>query len=174
MLEPKHNYDVPPIVKIGLVGTQSYAAITGYADTCDKLLKAGLETIKGVQIIPIPFDDSKFGGAVAYDRAAWLCQPYGVDAPIMTDLNKLEIPGLGTSSHVSTTISLNLSISSVLIEAAGGSTWWKKDVDDSNTHQYYEIEQSQSEVIGGDLHAAIGKLIDDLKSSGKLKGGHVE
>jgi hypothetical protein len=173
-LEPIHNYDVPVITKIGVVATQSYSEIEGYAPVCDEYLQEALKGIEGVEVVYIPYDSTKFGGAVEYDRAAWLCGEFKVDALLMTDLTKLELPGGSSSDHLSRTARILLTVKSTLIEGVGGSVWWEKAVDDDRTHNNYEIAQGQKSLLQSDIKRAIMTLIDDMKANGKLQGGHVD
>jgi hypothetical protein len=173
-LEPMHDYDVPPILRIGLVAFRSTAEIEGYGPVCDEVIQEELAGIEGVEPVYIPFDEAQFGGAVMYDRAAWLCGEHGVDAIILSRLNTLEIPGEDVASHVSRTIRVQVDIDSRLIEGVGGSVMWQAEVDTNELHDYYEVERSRDDVLRNELRAAIQSLVSDLVSSEALKGGHVD
>lgn len=173
-LEPMHDYDVAPIVKIGVISTQLKTDVEGYEVVVDDLLQKHLSQIDGVEPVYIPYDSSKFGGAVMYDRAVWLCQNYGVDAFLMTELHKIEVTGEGAAGRLSKTARVSVTIKSRLIEGSGGSIWWSYKAEESRVHDYYEIEQGRDSVLRTNIMRAVKSLIEDLKSSGKLQGGHVD
>jgi hypothetical protein len=165
---------VPAIARIGVVAAQSGARIEGYGPVCDEFLQKSLGAIEGIEVVYIPFDSTEFGGAVIYDRAAWLCDKYGVDALLMTDLTKLEIPGAASSGHLTRTTRVQLGISTSLIEGTGGSIWWSDQVDDDRSHDTYEVQEGTDAMLRTDLNRAIDTMVGDLAASGKLQGGHVD
>jgi hypothetical protein len=173
-LEPVHDYDVPPIIKIGVVATQSSTDFQSYGPVVDQYFQDTLANMDGIEVVYIPWDSSKFGGAVKFDRAAWLCKEYGVDALLMSDLSKIDVPGGGTTGHLSQTAYVTTKMKSTLIEGAGGSEWWSKESEQSEMHNYYEIEENQDAVIRNDLNKLVMSLINDLAGGSKLQGGHVD
>ena len=123
-LEPIHDYDFPPIVRIGIVAFQDKADEEGYGPFCDEKIQDLLSNIEGIEVVYIPFDSARFGGAVVYDRAVWLCEEHGVDALMLSEIGEIEIPGSIESAYQAGSIRINSEISSTIIEGTGGSEIW--------------------------------------------------
>ena len=174
-LDPLHDYDIPPVAKLGLVAFQDTGDIPGFTAWCEQLVQEKLGEIEGLEIVYIPYDESLFGGAVIYDRATWLCSQLGVDALLMTELDDLNIPGgdLATS-HYQRTSRVQIKFESKLIEGMGGSIFWTGEFDADKIHDTYEIESDRDTIIRGDLGMVIDTMISDLKTKGALDGGHVD
>jgi hypothetical protein len=173
-LEPMHDYDVPAISRIGVVAFRTTADSEDYGPLCDEYLQEALGGIEGVEVVYIPFDSAQFGGAVMYDRAAWLCGQYGVDALLMSEIDELDVPGgLGTA-RTSGTVRVNTGISGRLIEGVGGSTVWDGSFESNRIHDYYEAEQGVGNIIRGDLFSLVGELTDDIVAQGALDARHID
>jgi hypothetical protein len=173
-LEPMHDYDIPPIVRIGVVAFQDSAEITDYDGVCDQFLQDALSGIEGIELVFIPFDDTLLGGAVMYDRAVWICDQYDVDAIIMSNLDEFEIAGGEEAVHYSRTVRTNVNIDSQLLEGTGGSEFWGGEFEGSEMHEAYQLESDRDLVLRNDLHSVINNMVSDLIASGALDGGHVD
>jgi len=173
-LEPTHDYDIPPVAKIGIVEFRSSAEIEGWGPTCDEYLLEALGGIEGVEPILIAYDSGRLGGAVMYDRAVWLCQEYGVDALMMSELEKLEVPGLLMVEAATEPARVNGRISSKLIDGVGGSTIWSGEFDTNRIHDIYELRNGLDPVIRNDLMYLVRSMVDDIVAKGALDGGHVD
>ncbi len=173
-LEAMHDYEVPPIRRIGVVAFQSSAELDGYESLCDEYLQEALSRIEGLEAVYIPFDSTLFGGAVIYDRATWLCGEYGVDALMMSELDEFEFVGGELVMHMQSTADVLVSIETQLIEGAGGSIYWGGEFEATETHDSQEMETDQERLLRTDLGRVILGLVDDLAASGALDGGYVE
>jgi hypothetical protein len=169
-----HNYDVPPILRIGIVAFRDLGDEEGYSPYCDELVQQRLSEIEGLEVVYIPFDSARFGGAVIYDRAVWLCQEHGVDALLLSEISELEIPGSVDSAIQAGSVRVNSEITSRLIEGTGGSEFWTGDFDADRIHDVYEVSGGQEDVLKGDLMFLINNMMEDFINSGVLSGGHVE
>jgi len=174
ILEPIHDYDVPAIKRIGVVAFQSTAEIEGYGPECDEMLTDALSGIEGVEIVQIPYDDSRFGGLVMYDRAVWLCQEYGVDALMINGLTKLEMPTGATSTRPSPTFRVNAGVRGKLIEGVGGSMVWTGNFESIQVHDSYEAQDGEDPVLRADLLYVIQDMVDDMMSNKALDARHVD
>ncbi len=173
-LEPVHDYDVPPITRLGVVAFQDHAGEWGYGPFCDEFLQTRLGEIEGLEVVYIPFDSSRFGGAVNYDRAVWLCEEHGVDALLLSEINQLEIPGGVTSAIAAGSVRVNSEISSILVEGTGGAEFWVGEFEADRIHEVYEVSSGEEPVLKGDLMFLINSMVDDLIGSTRLEGGYVE
>ena len=173
-LEPVHDYDYPVIQRIGLVAFQESADIDGYGAVCDEIAQEVLGDVDGIEIVYIPWDSAQFGGAVMYDRAAWLCSEYGVDAMLISELDELENPGGVETARSSGSARVNVDIKSSLIDGVGGSTVWEGEFESERIHDYFEVADGLDSVLRSDISYVIRTLVDDLISSEALDGGHVD
>ncbi|MCX6647334.1 MAG: hypothetical protein NTY09_13395 [bacterium] len=173
-LEPMHDYDVPPITRIGVVAFQDNGDEEGYGPYCDEKLQEQLAGIEGLEVVYIPFDSARFGGAVIYDRAVWLCQEHGVDALMLNEIDKLEIPGSVESATQAGSVRVNSEITSTIIEGTGGSEIWSGDFTGERIHDVFEVSSGADGVLKGDLMYLINSLMGDLTGSGALQGRHVD
>jgi len=127
-----------------------------------------------IEIVYIPWDSAQFGGAVMYDRAAWLCSEYGVDAMLISELDELENPGGVETARSSGSARVNVDIKSSLIDGVGGSTVWEGEFESERIHDYFEVADGLDSVLRSDISYVIRTLVDDLISSEALDGGHVD
>lgn len=174
MLEPMHDYDVPAISRIGIVAFRTTDDSEDYGPVCDEYLQEALSEIEGVEVAYIPFDNARFGGAVMYDRAAWLCDEYGVDALMLSQINELDVPGGVGTARTSGNLRVNAGISGRLIEGVGGMTVWNESFDSSRIHDYYEIEQGVETIIKTDLFSLVNEMVDDIVDQGALEARHID
>jgi len=173
-LEPVSNYDVPPILKIGIVETRSYADITGWESTCDEFLEQSIANGGKIEVVMIPWDSNKFGGAVMWDRATWLCDEYDVDALMITELIQLEMPGYVGPTGTSRTVRLNGEIRSKIVDGTAGGKIWEGDFELDQNHDVYEIQNGEDGIIRSDLWLLIDMLKSDIDAKGVLDGVHVD
>ncbi len=173
-LEQMHDYDVPPIALIGVVEVQSYGEIEGYGSVCDENLQEMLGGIDGVEVVHIPYDSARLGGAVLYDRAVWLCEEYGVDALLISELNKLSMPGVIGTISTTRTVRVNSEIRSELIDGVGGTKIWSGEFESNQIHDSYEIEGGVEEVIEYDLFHLVKDLVADIVTVEVLNGIHID
>jgi len=173
-LEPMHDYTVPPIVRIGVVEFVDNGKIPGYSGVCDELLQNELSGIEGVEPVFIAYDRNILGGALMYDRAAWICEYYGVDALILSELSQFEIYGGGSSVYYSRTIRVKTTVKSKLLEGTGGSEYWNAEIELNESHDANEYERNNDLVLRNNLRKAIRDLVSNLASSAALEGGYVE
>jgi len=171
--EPVYDYDVPQIQKIGLVTTRSYADLEGWETACDESIQMVLAD-RNVEIVLIPWDSTTFGGAVIWDRAVWLCEQYGVDALMISELTKLEMPGYVGPTGTSRTVRINSAMSSKIIDGTAGAKIWEGDFEFSQNHDYYELDGNENGVIRGDIMRLVKLMTDDIDEKGILDGFHVD
>ena len=138
------------------------------------MLKESTRDLENIEIVYIPFDESLLGGAVIHDRAVWLCDEYGVDALLMTELDDLEIAGGEISLHTSRVIRIQVKLESKLLEGTGGSIFWSGDFESNEMHEAYELDLNRDLVLKADIHSLIQTMVDDLDQTGSLDGGHVD
>ena len=173
-LEPLHDYDVPPISRIGIVAVQETAQINGYEDYCDTLIQEALGRIDGVETVYIPYDETLLGGAVIHDRAVWICDEYGVDALLMTELDELEFVGGEAAIRTSRVIRILVKFESRLLEGAGGSIFWSGEFESNQMHESYELDMDSDQALKSDIYRVIRSMVDDLVDTEILDGGHVD
>lgn len=173
-LEPMHDYEVPPIIRLGFVAYQDYGQEEGYGPFCDELIQERLADIEGLEVVYIPFDSARFGGAVIYDRAVWLCEEHGVDALMLSEISKLDIPGGVESAIPAGSVRVNSEIKSNLVEGTGGSELWSGEFEAERIHDVFEVSSGADNVLKGDLMFLINSMMEDLIDSNALNGGYVE
>ncbi len=173
-LEPMHDYDIPPLMTIGVVQTRSFIEEEGFDVVCDEIIMDRLGDIEGITPVLIEYDSSLFGGAVMYDRATWLCTEYGVDALMMSELVWLEAPGGIGSTRIASTFRVNTRFRSKIIEGTGGSEVWEGDFESERYHDSYEVSTSLDPAYTADLNLLLMGMINDVISQQVLEGGHVD
>ena len=173
-LEPMHDYDVPAISRIGMVAFRTTADSADYGPVCDEYLQDALAGIEGVEVVYIPFDNAQFGGAVMYDRAVWLCEEYGVDALMLSEIDELDVPGGVGTARTSGTIRVNTGISGRLIEGVGGATVWDGVFESNKIHDFYEVERGVDNIVRTDLFSLVGDLTDDIVAQAALEARHID
>jgi hypothetical protein len=174
-LEAQHDYDVPPVKRIGIVQFTESADIDGYSPVCDQLFQDILGSHEDYEIVYIPWDEAMFGGAVMYDRAVWICEQYNVDVIILSELDQLKIPGIETALHQDRTVRVQLTIDTKMIDGTGGSEIWGGEFEADNMHDAYELDNGGDDLmIRTDIGRLLADMVGDLIDSGVLDGTHVD
>jgi len=173
-LEPMHDYDVPPLRRIGVLEVRSYADLEGYGSLANENLEDRLTEIEGVEVVYIPYDSLLFGGAVMYDRAVWLCEQYGVDSLLITELYQYEIPGGAQASLNVGTVRVLGDLRSKLIEGTGGAKIWDGRFETNLIHEGYEVSDGVEDVLRIDLYHMVNDLVSDIINQGVLEGSHID